>query len=64
MKTNDLQNEVIHKGRQAFPKKICSFLRIVLRISESLKTKELTSTYAMDTDTLELKQMKNEAHVS
>ena len=32
-------------------------------ISESLKTKELTSTYAMDTDTLELKQMKNEAHV-
>ena len=33
-------------------------------ISESLKTKELTSTYAMDTDTLELKQMKNEAHVS
>ena len=31
-------------------------------ISESLKTKELTSTYAMDTDTLELKQMKNEAH--
>ena len=60
MKTNDLQNEVIHKGRQAFPKKICSFLRI----SESLKTKELTSTYAMDTDTLELKQMKNEAHMS
>ena len=33
-------------------------------ISESLKTKELTSTYAMDTDTLELKQMKNEAHGS
>ena len=33
-------------------------------IPESLKTKELTSTYAMDTDTLELKQMKNEAHVS